>query len=191
MPLAIRKSGTRMLKSWRDFPHCSVPVVKGRVEEIVRRCIGPNVLEVGCNEGWVAKAIMEERGFNVTPMDNRDEAILQCKDFFGIDALKGDIYNLPFEDETFDTVVGGEILEHLEDPGKGLSELFRVAKGGHVIITLPIGAYWLGEVTHAFELGGSVVEHDSGEVQSLQKHVFIIEFFRKRKIVNGQYVDIK
>lgn len=189
MPLIVRNTGRKLLSSWREFSHCNVPVVKARVEDIVRRCTGPKVLEVGCNEGWVAKAINEERGFEVTAVDNRDEAILQCKDYFNIDAIKADVYALPFPDGTFDTVVGGEILEHLEDPGKGLSELFRVSKG-HVIITLPMGAYWLGEETHAFELNGAVVEHDHGIVTPVEKHVFVIEFHRRRKIVDGKYINI-
>lgn len=178
-----------MLSSWRDFSHCKVPIVKSRVEEICRRVTGPTVLEVGCNEGWVAKAIAEERGFSVTALDNRDEAIAQCKEFFGIEAVKGSVYALPFPDRAFNCVVGGEILEHLEDPGKGLSELFRVSKG-HVIITLPIGGYWMGEPTHAFQLDGSVVEHEEGKVFNYEKHQFIIEWKRKRRIVGGAYVDI-
>lgn len=176
-----------MLASWREFSHCQVPVVKARVEDIVRRVSGPRVLEVGCNEGWVAKAIAEERGFEVVAVDNRDQAIADCKSYFGIDAIKADVYALPFKDGEFDCVVGGEILEHLENPGKGLAELFRVAKS-HVILTLPIGRYWNDEVTHAWQINGTVVEHDSGAGVSLIKHNFVFEFRRIRSVMpDGSY----
>jgi len=75
-----------MLSSWRDFCHCKVPVVRARVEEVVRRCTGPKVLEVGCNEGFLAQAVKEERGFDVTAVDNRDQAIAEAKNYFNIDA---------------------------------------------------------------------------------------------------------
>lgn len=169
------------LKSWRDFCHCRVPIVKARVEEICRVAIGPKVLEVGCNEGWVAKALMEDRGFDVTAVDNRDKAIQETKDYFGIEAVKADANKLPFEDGSFDTVVGGEILEHLMNPGIGLSEMFRVARK-QVIITLPIGKYWLDEPTHAWELNGCTVEHEVGAIIPYHKHQFVIDFQLRRKL---------
>lgn len=160
-----------------------------RVIEICRRAAGPKVLEVGCNEGWVAKALQEERGFEVTAIDNRDKAIQEANYFFGIKAVKADANKLPFEDGAFDTVVGGEILEHLENPGVALAEMFRVSKN-QVIITLPIGAYWLGEPTHAWELGGAVVEHERGAMVQYDKHQFILEFNRRRRIIDGAYVAL-
>ena len=117
-----------MLNSWREFCHCKVPIVRGRVEEICRRVHGPTVLEVGCNEGWVAKAIQEERGFKVVAVDNRDQAIKDALHFFGVHAVKADANKLPFKDGSFDTVVGGEILAHLPNPGISLAEMFRVAR---------------------------------------------------------------
>lgn len=170
-----------MLDSWKDFSHCKVPVVKARVEDIVRRVRGPRVLELGCNEGFVAKAIMEDRGFEVVAVDNRMDAILQAKDAFGIEVVNADVNHLPFGDAQFDTVVMGELLEHVPDPGKVLSEALRVGKG-HLVITLPIGPYWLGEVTHLWELNGSVVEHEEGIVTPYEKHVFVIEWDLRRRI---------
>lgn len=172
-----------MLSSWRDFPHCKVPIVRARVEDIVRRVSGPRVLEIGCNEGWVAKAIMEERGFEVVALDNRAEARLQCLEQFGIEAMDADANKLPFEDASFDCVVGGEILEHLGNPGIGLSEMFRVSRG-HVILTIPIGKYWNDEVTHAWQINGSMIEHDLGIRDDFFKHTFCFEF-RKIRNLNG------
>ena len=42
--------------------------------------------------------------------------------------VQGDAHNLPFKDDSFDTAVMGDILEHLEDPLKALREARRVAK---------------------------------------------------------------
>lgn len=164
-----------MLNSWKEFAHCQVPIVHARVKDICRRVTGPRVLEVGCNEGWVAKAIQEERGFNITAVDNRDEAIQQTRDNFGIEAIKADANKLPFKDGEFDCVVAGEILEHLMNPGLGLAEMFRVSKG-HVILTIPVGQYWNGEQTHAWQINGGMVEHERGDILHFFKHTFIFEF---------------
>ena len=179
-----------MLKSWREFQHCQVPIVRARVEEIVRRVSGPRVLEVGCNEGWVSKAIAEDRGFDVTAVDNRDQAVKDCLEYFGIQAVKADALLLPFEDASFDCVVVGELLEHLNNPGHGLSEAFRVSRG-HVLMTLPIGQYWNDEQTHAWQLNGSMIEHDRGDATSFFKHSFVVEWRRIRVMVaDGQYQNV-
>lgn len=178
------------LKSWREFSHCQVPVVRARVEDICRRVSGPRVLEIGANEGWVAKAINEERGFEVVAIDNRKEARDNAMSFFGIEVLDGDANRLPFEDASFDCVVLGEILEHLPNPGVGLAEAFRVSRG-HVICTLPIGKYWNGEVTHAWQLNGRMIEHDAGRPYDFFKNSFVFEFRGIRKLgEDGQYRSI-
>ncbi|RLV90559.1 hypothetical protein JA1_004462 [Spathaspora sp. JA1] len=48
---------------------------------------------------------------------------------------KGSIYELPFEDNTFDLVHAHQVTLHLEDPVAGLKELRRVTKpGGYVCV---------------------------------------------------------
>jgi len=50
--------------------------------------------------------------------------------------------DLTFPDNSFDTVVSTEVLEHVPDPQLALREMFRVAKpGARVIVSTPL--YWL------------------------------------------------
>ena len=47
-----------------------------------------------------------------------------------------DAKNLPFEENTFDTVIGAPVLEHLDDPFAGLSEMVRVLKPGGPLVVV-------------------------------------------------------
>ena len=50
--------------------------------------------------------------------------------------IVGDIHDLPFEDESFDFVLCTEVLEHVEDPQKAITELYRVLRpGGRCVLT--------------------------------------------------------
>ncbi|MER3523960.1 MAG: hypothetical protein C4326_07805 [Ignavibacteria bacterium] len=49
-----------------------------------------------------------------------------------------DALQLPFKDDTFDTVLCSQVIEHVEDPFRMVGEAARVLKpGGHLILTAP------------------------------------------------------
>jgi ubiquinone/menaquinone biosynthesis C-methylase UbiE len=52
-----------------------------------------------------------------------------------------DAKDLPFEDNTFDAVIGAHVLEYLDDPFAGPSEMVRVLKPGGplVVVATPHG----------------------------------------------------
>lgn len=172
------------MKTWKEHFWYTVPCMRTRIEEIVKRVngAGKTIVEVGCNEGFLSKALMEDGGL-VTSVDIDEERIAKAKDLFNIDVIKGDINCLPFAGEQFDVAVGGEVLEHIDNPARGFSELFRVAKEA-VVISLPIGTYWLGEKEHLWWIDAAMVEHDSGALQTFDKTLLILKF-NKRKESNG------
>ncbi len=52
--------------------------------------------------------------------------------------VKADICNLPFEDEEFDVILCNHVLEHIQDDGKAMNELYRVMKkGGWGVFQIP------------------------------------------------------
>lgn len=46
--------------------------------------------------------------------------------------VAGDAQFLPFKDKSFDFVICRHLLEHLDDPGRGVEELMRVAHRGYI-----------------------------------------------------------
>jgi len=167
------------MNSWKEHSWYNVPVTRARIEEIVRRTKGNlKVLEAGCNEGFVSQALIEA-GCQVTSVDNDPTIVSLAKELFNIDVILADINKLPFEDNSFDLAIGGEILEHIDNPGKGLSELFRVSKD-KVIISLPVGEYWLGEKSHKWQIEGITIEHDRGDLQKIDKQIVVLEFTKRK-----------
>lgn len=95
---------------------------------LIYRSRPKNILEVGIGGGFLLN-YLKSRGFNITTCDF-DKSL--NPDFVA------DIRNLPFEENSFDTVVAFEILEHIPfgDFELALSELGRVSSGS-VIISIP------------------------------------------------------
>ncbi len=176
------------LNSWKDHYWYTVPVMKKRIETIIDLVApqGKTIIEVGCNEGFVSKALLENGASKVVPVDYDQSMVDKSREMFDIETIQGDINKLPFENGAFDIALGCEILEHIWNPFGGASELFRVARE-KVVITVPVGEYWLGEKTHQWELNGRFIQHDSVEVYQADKDILALCFTRRR---DGSFVDI-
>jgi SAM-dependent methyltransferase len=110
---------------------------RGLMEEL--RALEPgSVLDAGCGEGhvtgWIAEAFPAAQ---VAGVDGRDDALASLRARCpGVEAAVGDVYSLPFPDGAFDVVVCTEVMEHLEEPERGLAELARVASRA-LVLTVP------------------------------------------------------
>lgn len=175
-------------QSWKEHYWYSVPVMRKRIETIIELVApeGKEIIEVGCNEGFVSKALLENGAKRVVPVDYDPAMVDKSREMFGIETIQGNINELPFADQSFDVALGCEILEHIYNPLKGASELFRVARE-KVVITVPVGEYWLGEKTHQWELNGRFIKHDGAEIYYADKDILVLCFTRRR---DGNFVDI-
>ncbi|PIW36742.1 MAG: hypothetical protein COW24_03595 [Candidatus Kerfeldbacteria bacterium CG15_BIG_FIL_POST_REV_8_21_14_020_45_12] len=58
----------------------------------------------------------------------------------------GDAQNIPLDDESIDTVLCTEVLEHLPEPQLAAKEIIRLLKpGGYAIVTVPFLGYYHDE----------------------------------------------
>lgn len=90
------------------------------------------VLDAGCGRGWLA-AHLAEQGFSVTGLDFCPPPEHARANFTFVE---GNIEEMPFADESFDTVVCAHTLEHVRNFDRALWELLRVARST-LIIVLP------------------------------------------------------
>ncbi len=103
-----------------------------------------SVLEVGCGAGYslldLQKFFPKNTSFGACDIDPELVRLAKEKNP-NVKCGVCSIYDLPYEDKSFDTVICLEVLEHLEDPEKALSELARVSRK-HVIISTPNEPIW-------------------------------------------------
>ena len=82
--------------------------------------LGSKILDVGTGDGRRVKDLIS-KGYDAMGTEI-NTGWLNDKVVFG------DINSLPFPDNSFDLVSNVDVLEHMTDPIKGISELFRVTK---------------------------------------------------------------
>lgn len=94
---------------------------------------GKRILDFGCATGDYCLGL-GRLGFECVGVDINAKYIKIAREK-GVEAfvVKG---HLPFDDNSFDTVIMFELLEHVQDPGKILEEAKRVARK-NILITVP------------------------------------------------------
>lgn len=119
------------------------PIVQ---KPIVSQFIGNHpyqyALDAGCGRGLYTR-ILIKRSQRVAALDYSENSINTLKRRLGhlphLSLYVGSADNLPFEAEQFDLVLHCEVLEHIENDRKVLSEIFRVLQpGGRLIISVPV-----------------------------------------------------
>ncbi len=102
---------------------------------------GRRVLDLGCRSGALTRHFLE--GNAVVGLDV-DAAALAKAEVLGIEPVRANVEEpLPFEDATFDGVVAGELLEHLQFPDALVAEIARVLRPGGVLVGSVPNAYRL------------------------------------------------
>jgi SAM-dependent methyltransferase len=112
--------------------------------ELFRRYVGGpgrDVLDLGCRDGALTQAYAG--GNAIVGVDADREALAEAQKL-GIETRWADLDDaLPFEAGTFDVVVAGELLEHLRDPRRVVSEVLRVLRSGGTFVGSVPNAYRL------------------------------------------------
>ena len=93
------------------------------------------VLEVGSGPGELAARVQEKLGATVVAVD-LSERMVELARARGVDALVGDVQQLPFGDGEFDLAVAAWMLYHVPDVRRGLAELARVLKPGGRLVAV-------------------------------------------------------
>ena len=93
------------------------------------------VLDFGCHDGKFGAILKKYRNINYIGIDKNCDAVKNAHQGVVVKEL---VYPLPFTDQEFDVVIMFEVLEHIHDQNKTLSEIFRVLKpGGLLLVSVP------------------------------------------------------
>ena len=92
------------------------------------------MIEVGCGTGQTLNMTCDTVGFDISP------AALNIAKYNCDHPVQGDIFHIPFKDNTFDLTYNSGVIEHFPDPfnKKAIREMVRITKtGGTVIVIVP------------------------------------------------------
>ena len=154
--------------------------------DLFARAAPRSVLDVGCGEGVLTHRFAQGVQGRVVGIDLEDPAIQAEWDKRRAPNLEYRVMkaeNLPFDDGEFDLASAIEVLEHVPDPEHTVAEMARVARRGHLLVSVPREPLWrvlnMARGAYLRELGNTPghVNHWSkrGFVELLGRHGEVLE----------------
>lgn len=105
-----------------------------RIERLARLDPGTRVLEIGCGQGHLTKALAA-RGVDIVGIDANPHAA-DVADHGLVRHMRAE--SLDFEDDVFDLVISVHAIEHIPELTQALAEISRVlVPGGHAVHIYP------------------------------------------------------
>ena len=134
-------------------------VLRRRIDWMANEACGPRVLDVGCSEG-ILEVLLARRGLDVIGVEVNTDALEFARELLAketdevrarVRLVHGDFIEARPVSGLFDTVVLGEILEHLHDPARLLNRSLEYLRpGGSLVITTPFGLHPHEDHHHTF-----------------------------------------
>jgi ubiquinone/menaquinone biosynthesis C-methylase UbiE len=102
---------------------------------------GSKVLDIGCGPGVYVMALLD-KGFEVWGVDPAPEMIRLANDYLGnnpkVHFSVGDVENLSFPKNSFNSVIAAGLFEYLDDPSIGFRQIHNVLTGdGIFVVSFP------------------------------------------------------
>jgi len=108
----------------------------------IRRNMFGKILDIGANQGLLHRMIDDGKmiGLDIV-VSNYSKRM-----------VRGSAEKMPFKENSFDTIIAGEVLEHLPHPEKFMQECKRVLQSkGIVIISTPNRNALINKLLHKFD----------------------------------------
>lgn len=143
MEKAIFQKIHELQKNGWWFGNARNKLVGALTEKYIPGYANKKALDVGCSEGAFLDYLSDKK-IDVKAIDIDNNAIEFCRERgYGDQVNYGSLLDIPYKDKTFDIVFLLDIVEHIKDDSKAISEVNRVlGLQGSAVIIVP--AYqWL------------------------------------------------
>jgi ubiquinone/menaquinone biosynthesis C-methylase UbiE len=106
------------------------------------------ILDIGCGFGWMELSLLNRGAAKVTGIENTEKSLETARKYIEderIDFQVGSAIDLPFEEDSFNTIIAWEVIEHIpkNTEGQMFSEANRVLKsGGTFYLSTPHSSFF-------------------------------------------------
>ena len=118
------------------------------LDELFTQADPQSLLDIGCGEAILTLEWAQKPGIErIVGIDLDDPALHEAwkdRQAPNLEYRVMKAENLPFADGEFELAAAMEVLEHVPEPEHTVAEMARVARGGHLLVSVPREPLWRG-----------------------------------------------
>jgi 2-polyprenyl-6-hydroxyphenyl methylase/3-demethylubiquinone-9 3-methyltransferase len=118
---------------------------------------GRELLDAGSGTGWFSREAVR-RGARVTSLDVGPRLLEEVARKCDTRRVVGDVCALDFPRDSFDVVVSSEVIEHVAEPRRAVSEMARVLRPGGILALTTPNRRWHFAIALANRIGARPYE---------------------------------
>lgn len=133
----------------------------------------PLILDVGCGAGFLCNDLAQ-KGYRIKGVDISEESLDVARKYDStkkVEYIRGDAYELPFDENSFDIVSCLDFLEHVERPQDIIHEISRVLKPGGLFFFHTFNRNLLSDIL--------IIKAVEKFVRNTPKNMHVIDLFIK------------
>lgn len=130
-------------------------------------------IDVACGDGYILCQLKNSKKHKVNLLcgvDLSQNRLIKTRKNIDSELIRSDLLNLPFKDNSFDTVVCSETIEHIKEYRKAIKELVRISKK-NIIITTPneesLTIEKCPKCNHHFHLNDHINSFESNDLKNI------------------------
>lgn len=138
------------------------------------------ILDVGCGAGFLSNALAQTspggRNLEVHGLDISEDSLRVARAHdptSSVQYQRGDAYNLPYLNESFDVVTSMDFLEHVDNPEQVVREIARILKPSGLFFFHTFNRNWLSYIV--------IIKLVEWFVKNTPKHMHVLKLFIKPK----------
>jgi ubiquinone/menaquinone biosynthesis C-methylase UbiE len=117
-----------------------------RVQSLLASLSG-KIVDVGGSAGTLHEDLL--RGHSPEKIISLDIELIRVR----TNQVLGDGQKMPFKERAFNSILAGEVIEHVPDPRAFIRECWRVLEwNGVLALSTPNKKSWLNRLTHSYEM---------------------------------------
>ncbi len=109
------------------------------IVDLIEQSAAARVLDAGCGEGYGSEILSRSGAERTVGLDyDQSTLTLMRKTYDEVIPVKGNLVMLPFQNNSFDTVVSLQVIEHIWEQERFVAECARVTRSlGRIVISTP------------------------------------------------------
>ena len=161
------------------------------LRKLLKQASSGKLLDIGCASGYFISYINKQSDWDAYGVELGELPAKFARDTLGLNVIHGDLFSASYENNFFDAIYVGDVLEHVPNPVDFMRECRRILKpGGKLHLAVPNGRTDCRGLIRYFQEENKGGRHASGHIFFFEKESLNALFTKTGFSIDNSYTTL-